>query len=209
MRGGPLNQNDRPSTNTMREQHLLVAMAAALLSLWPLGTVVAQVSPGTAIETRRTCVPPFWGGVLAGSTRVEAVARLFGRGVTTKVRGEDVRFYTDRAKSRTVMIRFSDNVVTSLDVWEGLAVPGLPNAGDTRSDWLRPTEGLGVWAGVNIGASGSSVRENMGEPARVLTEDGFSVWVYESSCACELSTGLVFRFRADRLVSFGIWAAAG
>ena len=29
----------------------------------------------------------------------------------------------------------------------------------------------------------------MGEPARVLRDEGF-VWVYESTCACELPTGL-------------------
>jgi hypothetical protein len=157
-----------------------------------------------------TCLPPFWGGVLAGNTRLEAVERLFGHAVATEIDGSEARTYLDPSKSRAVVIKFFDHVVTSLDVWDAAAATPSLKAGALISDWIEPQAGIGVSAGLRIGTSGTtSVRKNMGEPRTVTRRDGLEIWTYESNFGCELPSGLSFRFRGEQLVSFGVWSNEG
>lgn len=192
----------------MNRSTKVVVSAVFLAAMIVLPQPVAGQHP--ANKRGQTCLPPFWGGVLAGSTRLEAVERLFGRAVATEVQGSDARVYIDGSQSRTVVIKFFDRVVTSLDVWGSAAAPPGVRVSALTSDWIKAQEGIGVWAELNVGTAGTaSVRKNMGEPQAVSRRDDLLIWTYQSSCACELASGLTFRFRGEQLVSFGVWSNEG
>ena len=177
----------------------------------PAGKGLAAQDTGTAFSVNSTCLPPFWAGLLAGTSTEREVRQLLGNGHATERHGESVRLYTDPSKAATLVVEFgTDSIVTSVDLWQGLEA-GLPPtavAGMVTA-WLRPSDGIGVWGGVHLGASKAAVQKNMGKPLRVDSEKNLSVWVYESFCSCELATGLTFRFDGDHLVSFGVWALNG
>ena len=196
-----------------RRQPLVRAFVMVPLSLSvSLGTATAQLGDPRPPEVRRVCQPAFWGGVLAGRTRVDALKRLFGPTATGLSHGEGVLTYSDPASTRRVDIRFLDNVVISLDVWEVASAPRLGSATPrpAKTSWINLAEGVGTWAAINVGTSRANVLDLLGRPARsVETNEGLTSWTYESVCACELPAGFTLRFRGDRLVSFGIWQETG
>lgn len=202
----------------MNRIHLgsLVTVALLLLSLAPstcatTGAASTSKSEATDTSVRPTCLPPFWAGLLAGSSTDREVKALLGEGYPTERHGQTVRLYTDPKRSATLVVELgTDSIVTSVDIWQGLEA-GIPPHALPRmvSSWLRPSDGIGVWGGVHLGANQETVLKNMGTPLSVASENKLTVWVYESLCACELSTGLAFRFEGDRLISFGVWALNG
>jgi len=158
------------------------------------------------------CLPPYWGGLLAGSSTDSEVTRLLGKGHFEEQHGVvGARYFTDLSKSTTLKVEYgTDLLVASAELREGLDASISPEIADEMvSQWLRPANGLGVWSGIRLGDSQSAVRTNLGEPSEIRQEGNETVWSYESACACELATGLSFSFRADRLVAFSIWALMG
>lgn len=158
------------------------------------------------------CLPPYWGGLLAGISTDSEVTRLLGKGHFEEEQGVvGTRYFTDSSKSTTLRVQYgTDLLVATAELREGLDASVSPAVAEEMvSQWLRPANGLGVWWGIHLGDSQSAVRENLGEPSEIRQEGNETVWSYESACACELATGLSFNFRADRLVAFSIWALMG
>jgi hypothetical protein len=174
--------------------------------------LLQNASPGTAQtsdNSSRLCMAPYWGGVLAGRTRIEAVIKLFGTPPESLVQGEGTLQYVDRAKSRLVIAKFFDNVAISVDVWDTANYSQTGPRTTAQSTWIDPREGIGRWGVVNLGATPEAVVRAMGKPSSVSTNDGVTVWTYQSSCSCELAAGFTVRFKAGRLISFGVWQEAG
>jgi hypothetical protein len=172
----------------------------------------APTPPVTSGSRDTTCLPPYWAGVLAGSSSEREVTHLLGTGYSTELQGAPVRLYTDPGRSSTLVVTLgTDNIVTGLDLWQALD-PALDSSAASQaraSTWLRPHDGFGAWGELHLGSTIADVRKNMGKPSSVSSESDLAVLSYSSTCACELDTGLVFRFRNDRLVSFGVWALNG
>jgi hypothetical protein len=136
---------------------------------------------------------------------------LYGEGFQSERHGDDVRLYTDPQKATTVVITFgTDRIVESLTVW-GRLEAGLDHTTVEKmvSPWLERQDPFGGWGSLHFGDSQEQVRENMGQPIHVWNDGELLVWVYDSVCACELETGLSFRFDRGRLLAFEIWAAGG
>src|SRR5213594_3605834 len=75
-----------------------------------------KVSRPPTVKSRRnaTCLPPYWAGLLAGSSTEREARQLLGDGYSTERQGETVRLYTDSSRSTTLVIKFgTDAIVTS------------------------------------------------------------------------------------------------
>ena len=171
------------------------------------------VTPHARVQSKakKVCLPPYWAGLLAGSSTDAEVRRLLGDGYETERRGETVRLFTNPSRSATLIVQFgTDRIVTSVDLWAGVEAGLSPSSVEKMvSTFLRSNDGIGNWGQIHLGDTKAVVEANLGTPTQARTEDNLLLWTYESACACELSTGLVFRFQGGRLVSFGVWALNG
>jgi len=180
-----------------------------VLMLWP---ALVAVSGLARAEDLRTCLPAYWGGLLAGLSTDSEVTELYGTGRHDASQGETgARTFVDASKSATLIVELgTDRVVSSVEVREG--VPAGLKPGEAKrmvATRFRPTAGVGVHFGVHLGDSPAAVRDHLGSPTSIRSEGDTEVWGYESSCACELSAGLSFRFLNGRLVSFSVWQLSG
>jgi hypothetical protein len=184
-----------------------------------IGCAAARAVPELAPDTRgvrsghhTVCLPPYWGGLLAGVSTDSEVTRLLGDGhLDEKYNVAGARFYTDSSRSTTLKVEFgTDRIVASAELREGVD-PGLSAdiVDEMVSKWVRPSAGVGVWWNIHLGDSEAAVRKNLREPTTIDREGEETVWWYESVCACELPAGLSFRFLGGRLVAFSVWAAMG
>lgn len=161
------------------------------------------------LSSRSVCLPPYWAGLLAGASTGSEVTRLLGTGYLVEDRG--ARYFTDRSKSTTLKVEFgTDELVALAELREGLD-PSIPAemVDDMISEWVRPTDGMGVWGEIRLGDQEGAVRKNLGEPSKVFQDGPETVWTYDSICRCELGTGLSFSFRGGRLIAFSVWALMG
>ena len=165
---------------------------------------LAQVLAGS-------CLPQFWGGVLAGSTDRQQVERLLGQGVfVPSENGFPVSYYLDSGNAITVRIAYgTDGLVQTLDVIEGNRVPEQLKGDEALvSEFLRPPFAFGGLGEIKFGASPESVKTNMGPPTRVLSGEE-PEFVYVNPCSCELEGGISFSFVGDRLVKVSYWQSFG
>lgn len=178
---------------------------ATMLALVMTGWASAGSSEATASSV---CLPPYWGGLLAGMSTEAEVKALYGEGQLGESGG---RSFVDSSKSATLIIEFgTDRVVSSVEVREGLP-PGL-TAGTAKrlvAARFQPRAGIGVHFGLHLGASRDAVRGNLGAPSSSRSDSDGEIWTYDSSCGCELPAGLSFRFVAERLVGFSVWQLNG
>jgi hypothetical protein len=86
-----------------------------------------------------TCLPPFWGGVLAGSSIKENVLRLYGPGIFASEEGDSGGSYYRDAKGSVTLhaVYYTDTIVGELEVIEGNA---LPPSTRQRPAWEKVTE---------------------------------------------------------------------
>lgn len=176
----------------------------------PAGKPPTSAQPQFASHS--VCLPPYWGGLLAGVSTDSEVVRLFGKGRLFEDRGTNGRrYFTDRSKSSTLRIDFgTDRIVAVVELREGLDEAISPEIADEIvSEWVEPAHGVGAWWDLHLGDSDAAVRKNLGDPAEVRQEGPEAVWTHNSTCACELGTGLSFNFRNGRLVAFSVWALMG
>ena len=197
----------------MLKSCLAIALAGASVEC-AASSAGVKPSDSTSFSSHQvgsTCLPPYWGGILAGSSTDREVIKLYGEGFRTERQGTDVRLFTDLKRASTVVVQFgTDSIVESLTVW-GRLEPGLdePTVEKMVSPWLERQDPFGGWGSIHFGDSPQQVRENMGEPIHVWNDGDLLVWVYNSVCACALETGLSFRFNGGGLLAFEIWAAGG
>lgn len=174
-------------------------MSAILLLL----LAVATASP------KPTCLPPFWRGILAGGTTRSEVARLYGEGVfLPDEKGDPASYYLDRSGAVTLHVVYgTDDLVRTLEIINGNAVPeGSRRNPRLISAYLRPPFVFGGLGALTFGASMEDVRANMGEPVERARGDAeSSTFVYHSSCACELASGISFTFRNGHLAKVAFW----
>jgi hypothetical protein len=165
---------------------------------------LAQVLAGS-------CLPQFWGGVLAGSTDRQQVERLLGQGVfVPSENGFPVSYFLDPDNAITVRIEYgTDSLVQTLDVIEGNRVPERIKGDESLvSEFLQPPFVFGGLGDIKFGASLESVKTNMGPPTRVLASDELQL-VYVNPCSCELEGGISFSFVGGRLVKVSYWQSFG
>src|SRR5678815_6188295 len=83
-------------------QARLTSLAAGLVLGLSLGVVRTEATANdkpapssvTNSQPHATCLPPFWAGLLAGSSTEREVKQLLGDGYSTDRHGESVRLYT-------------------------------------------------------------------------------------------------------------------
>jgi len=163
-------------------------------------------APQVAPAPQPTCLPPFWGGVLAGSSIKEDVLKLYGPGVFVAEEGDTGGSYYRDAKGSVTLhaMYFTDNIVGVLEVSEGNALP--PSARqrpEAVSSYLKPPF---LHAGLAFGTKEEAVLAEMGRPARrEKASDGLVTLVYLSTCRCELESGISFVLKGGRLVKVVYW----
>jgi hypothetical protein len=184
---------------------MIAALAFALL----LGS--ATPGPAHAVQASpSTCMPPFWGGVLAGSSIKEDVLRLYGPGISAPEEGDTGGSYYLDAKGSVTLhaVYYTDTIVGELEVIEGNALP--PSARkrpEAVSPNLKPPF---LHAGLPFGSTEEAVLAAMGQPTRKEKEgDSFVTFIYLSACRCELESGISFVFKNSRLVKIVYWHETG
>jgi hypothetical protein len=179
-------------------------MLSMIVGMYFLAAVQAVQAPPS------TCLPPFWGGVLAGSSTKEHVVGLYGQGILAPDEGDSGGSYYRDAKGTITLhaVYYTDQIVGTLEVIEGNALP--PNARqrpEAVSPFLKPPF---LHAGRAFGATEEAVVSSMGQPTRKeKEEDGLTTFVYLSDCHCELESGISFVFRKGRLFKVVYWHEPG
>jgi hypothetical protein len=157
-----------------------------------------------------TCLPPFWGGVLAGSSVKGDVLKLYGRGIFVSKEGDTGGSYYRDAKGTVTLhaVYYTDTVVGDLEVIEGNAIPlNARQRPEAVSPYLKPPF---LHAGLAFGSTEEAVLSSMGQPARrEKGEDGLVTFVYQSSCRCNVEAGISFVFRKGRLIKAVYWNEPG
>jgi len=165
-----------------------------------------QQSPSTC----EPCVPPFWGGVLAGQSTKDHVLRLYGSGVFTPNEGDSGgTYYRDSKRSITLhVVYYTDEMVGALELIQGNALPSSARASSGAvSRYLKPPF---LFEGLTFGATEAAVLSRMGTPSREeKDEEGLRTLVFLSTCGWDLESGISFVFRRSRLVKVIYWAASG
>lgn len=210
----PVAPRPRAATNRRRndERTRRRSVRGAAVGLAVLMAFVVGV-PAMAKGARgRTCLPPFWGGILAGMSTDAEVTQLFGAGTFDPSLGEDgERRFVDSARTATLIVEYgTDQVVVSAEVKQGIP-SGLGTDAIERMVAPRfdPDGGIGVWFDIHLGDTRDAVRKNLGAPASSRREGDQDVWTYQSTCACALEAGFTFRFTNGHLTSFAIWSEDG
>ena len=176
-------------------------MLAMMIGLYLLAAPPAAQAPAA------TCLPPFWGGVLAGGSDRRDVEKLYGRGYFVANEGDSGGSWYRDAKGTVTLhaVYYTDRVVGDLEVFEGNALP--PSARkrpEAVSSYLQPPF---LHGGLAFGAAEEAVLSNMGTPSRKeKSEEGLETLVYVTSCRCELESGISFAFKKGRLVKVVYWS---
>jgi hypothetical protein len=178
-------------------------MLSIIIGLLLAAPPVAQAPPPT-------CLPPFWGGVLAGSSIKEDVLRLYGPGIFVSEEGDTGGSYYRDAKGSVTLhaVYYTDNVVGELEVIEGNALPAsIRKRPEAVSPYLKPPF---LHAGVAFGSTEKAVLVTMGQPTRREKGNGSLVTLaYLSACRCELESGISFIFKDGKLFKVLYWSDSG
>jgi hypothetical protein len=157
-----------------------------------------------------TCLPPFWGGVLAGSSVKGDVLRLYGPGIFVSEEGDTGgSYYRDSKGSITLhAVYYTDTVVGELEVIEGNALPlSARKRPEAVSPYLKPPF---LHAGLAFGSTEEAILAQMGRPTRKdKDKDGLVTLVYLSTCRCELESGISFALRNGKLAKVVYWSETG
>ncbi|MDE3058569.1 MAG: hypothetical protein KGJ59_11505 [Bacteroidota bacterium] len=168
---------------------------------------VSNVPP----DSGKTCLAPYWGGILAGYSTDREVRQLYGDGVYFDSIGDcGSRFYTNPSKTVTMeVVLTNDCIVEEVEVRQGFHPPHQLAEGDQDkmvSDFLDHSHGLGNFYELMFGKTFTEVEETNGPPQHVDVDDGETRWIYESVCHCELSSGIAYRFKNGLVVAVEFWA---
>ena len=160
-----------------------------------------------------TCLPAYWGGILAGLTNRLVVEKIYGRGIYLPDEGGvPATYYRDNASTVTVHVEYgTDELVERIEIMSGNAIPqALAADPHAVSGSLRAPFVFGAWGAISLGASLADVRSNMGVPQEEQKSPNDQVTlVYKSTCSCELPAGISFTFRAQHLVKVSYWQDLG
>ena len=126
-----------------------------------------------------TCLPPFWGGLLAGASVKKEVLRLYGPGIFASEEGDiGGSYYRDAQGAITLhLVYYTDTIVGELEVIEGNALPlSARQRAEAVSPNLKPPF---LHAGLAFGATEEAVLSAMGQPSRKEKgNDGLGTFVY-------------------------------
>lgn len=147
------------------------------------------------------CWQLHFSGVSVGVTEDDQLQRLMGgAGVFRSNEGHTGgRYYVDEKGEFTLHIEEGvDRVVESITVSKGVNRKfSAFEQNAAVSKWFYPKEGFGNWRALHLGSDTQEVRENLGEPKE--KQKGGSVWVYESTCSCEIPNELSIEFHDGKV----------
>jgi hypothetical protein len=176
-------------------------------------TIFSVLLAVTTALPKPTCLPPFWGGILAGGTSRPEVTRLYGEGVyLPDEKGFPASYYVDTKGAVTLHVIYgTDDLVRVLEITSGNTAPAAwRNDPHIKSPSLQPPFVFGAWGKLSLGDSVEAVTSNMGEPfERQQGSDSEATLLYQSTCSCDLYSGISFTFRGGRLVRVSYWQDFG
>lgn len=176
---------------------------------------VSFISFANEKETGVTCIPPFWGGILAGSSEMKDVQALHGQGLYAMNKYTDggSLFYCSKDKKISMEVSFTtDLIVYEVILREGCVKPKSLKNNDSFSisqmisNHLTSKIRVGVWGEINFSSKKSDVAKNMGEPKKINKEDGKTTYIYYYSGGCELYEGISFVFKNGKIIEIIFWA---